>query len=178
MINYKYCMLDLETLGTRPGDTILSIGACLFTIEEGITSEFYVTVDSVDCKAQGLRAQKSTLEWWAKQSPEARAAAFKGELSLMSALTQFKMWLPPGESTLIYGNGANFDNALLAAAYRALSMEQPWKFWNDRCYRTLSSMFAKTVVNRVGTYHNALDDAKTQALRLIHMVKESGLVLK
>lgn len=177
-MNYRYCMVDIETLGTRPGDTILSIGAVLFTPEDGITSEFYVTINQESSKAAGLRAQKSTLEWWQKQSAEARAAAFKGELSLESALKQFAMWLNANESTLVYGNGANFDNALLAAAYRAVKMEVPWKFWNDRCYRTIHAMFAKSRVERVGTYHNALDDAKTQALRLIQMCKESGLVLK
>jgi hypothetical protein len=36
----------------------------------------------------------------------------------------------------------------------------------------------KFKTERVGTYHNALDDAKTQALRLIAMAKESGFVLK
>lgn len=177
-MNYRYCMLDLETLGTRPGDTILSIGAVLFTPEDGVTSEFYCTINQQSSKDAGLRAQKSTIEWWQKQSPEAKAAAFKGELSLESALKQFSMWLNATDTTLIYGNGANFDNALLAAAYRAMKMDVPWKFWNDRCYRTISAMFAKTKVERVGTYHNALDDAKTQALRLIHMCKESGLVLK
>ena len=174
----NFCMLDLETLGTRPGDTILSIGACLFTPDKGITSEFYVTIDSVDSKNAGLRAQKSTLEWWAKQSPEARAAAFKGELSLMSALTQFRMWLGDGKNTLVYGNGANFDNPLLCAAYRATKQDAPWPFWNDRCYRTIRAMFLKDTVQRTGTYHHALDDAKTQTLQLIRMVEQSGLVLK
>jgi hypothetical protein len=176
MIDYKYCMLDLETLGTRPGDVILSIGAVLFEPGKGITSEFYVTVNQQSSRDAGLRAQKSTIEWWQKQSPEAQAAAFKGELSLESALKQFMMWLPP--ETLVYGNGANFDNAMLAAAYRALKMEAPWKFWHDRCYRTIAAMFMKYRTERVGTYHNALDDAKTQALRLMAMCEESGLVLK
>lgn len=177
-MNYKYCMLDLETLGTRPGDTILSIGAVLFSPEAGITSEFYVTINQESSKAAGLRAQRSTIEWWQKQSPEAQAAAFKGELSLESALKQFSMWLNATDNTLVYGNGANFDNALLAAAYRAAKIEVPWKFWNDRCYRTIAAMFMKSRVERVGTYHHALDDARTQALRLVQMCKESGLVLK
>jgi len=177
MIDYKYCMLDLETLGTRPGDTILSLGACLFKPDGEITSTLYMTINQRSSKEAGLRAQKSTIEWWQKQSAEAQAAAFKGELSLESALKQFKMWLPP-ETTLVYGNGANFDNALLAAAYRVLKMDPPWPYWNDRCYRTISSMFMKTKIERTGTYHNALDDAKTQVARLAHMVKESGLVLK
>jgi len=175
-MDYKLCSLDLETLGTRPGDTILSFGACLFDVEKGIYSEMHISINKESSKAAGLRAQKSTIEWWSQQSPEAQKAAFKGEYSLESALKNFQMWLP--ENTLVYGNGAAFDNALLSAAYRAMKMEQPWKHWNDRCYRTIAAMFMKYKTERVGTYHNALDDAKTQALRLIAMSKESGFVLK
>jgi hypothetical protein len=178
MTQMKNVMIDLETLGTRPGDTILSIGAVKFTAEEGITEEFYVTIDPETSKAAGLRAQKSTLEWWEKQSPEARAAAFKGEMSLNVALTKLTMWMPPLDSVLVWGNGANFDNTLVAAAYRAMKMDVPWHYWNDRCYRTIANMFLKTRVERVGTGHHALDDAKTQTLRLLKMQEEVKFTLK
>jgi exodeoxyribonuclease VIII len=97
---------------------------------------------------------------------------------LESALKQFTMWLPKDADMLrIWGNGANFDNALLAAMYRAAKMEAPWHYWNDRCYRTIAAMFMKTKVERVGTGHNALDDATTQALRLLKMQEEAGFNL-
>lgn len=174
----QHVMLDLETLGTRPGDIVLSIGAVKFDADAGLGEEFYLTIDAESCKAAGLRAQKSTLEWWAKQSPEAREAAFKGEFSLNVALTKFSMWMPPLDDAVVWGNGANFDNALLAAAYRAMKMDTPWKFWNDRCYRTISAMFLRSRVERVGTHHNALDDAKTQALRLITMAQDGKFDLR
>lgn len=177
-MEHKSVMVDIETLGTRPGDVVLSIGAVWFSVEEGIKSTFHVSIDPESSKAAGMRAQKSTLEWWEKQSEAARQAAFGGEFSLQSALKQFSMWLPQGDTTTVWGNGANFDNALLNAAYRAAKMDQPWTFWNDRCYRTMSSMFTKTRVERVGTGHNALDDATTQALRLIQMAKDHGFVIK
>lgn len=174
----QHIMLDLETLGTRPGDIILSIGAVKFDVEKGLGEEFYITIDPESSKAAGFRAQKSTLEWWDKQSEEARKAAFKGEMAVEHALIKLTMWMPPVDFTVVWGNGANFDNALLAAAYRIMKMDTPWKFWNDRCYRTISAMFLNKRVERVGTYHNALDDAKTQALRLIAMAQESKFDLK
>jgi hypothetical protein len=174
----NHVMVDIETLGTRPGDVILSIGAVKFSVADGITDKFYTTISVTSSKDAGLRAQKSTLEWWEKQSPEARTAAFKGEYPLDAALAMFTEWLPPADTAVIWGNGANFDNTLLAAAYRAVKAEVPWKFWNDRCYRTVSSMFMRTRVERVGTYHNALDDAATQALRLIDMAKTTPFELK
>ena len=174
-----HVMVDIETLGTRPGDAIISIGAVILDPGKGITSTFYVTVDSESCKAAGLRAQKSTLEWWAKQSDEARAAAFKGELSLETALKQFTMWLPPENNLLMWGNGAGFDVPLLEAAYRALKMEIPWKFWNARCYRTLRAMFPVETTQKPadGVPHNALHDAMVQAYMLQDMVKVYNLKL-
>lgn len=177
-MNINHVMIDVETLGTRPGDVILSIGAVWFAPKIGVKSSFHISIDSESSKAAGLRAQRSTLEWWSKQSPEARAVAFGGEYSLESALKQFTMWLPKDADMLrIWGNGANFDNALLAAMYRAAKMEAPWHYWNDRCYRTIAAMFMKTKVERVGTGHNALDDATTQALRLLKMQEEAGFNL-
>jgi exodeoxyribonuclease VIII len=87
------------------------------------------------------------------------------------------MWMPPKDASRVWGNGANFDNALVAAAYRANKMDLPWDYWNDRCYRTIAAMFMKTRVDRVGTGHHALDDAKTQALRLLKMQEDHGFKL-
>jgi DNA polymerase III epsilon subunit-like protein len=159
-MNRRHVMIDLETLGTRPGDTILSIGAVKFDVDKEITEKFYVTIDSESCKAAGLRAQKSTLEWWGKQSEAARTAAFKGEFSLDAALTKLTMWMPPLDDAVVWGNGANFD------------------FWNDRCYRTVFALFAKAKKKNVGVEHNALDDAVTQALTLIELAKTHGFELK
>lgn len=166
-----HVMIDLETLGTRPGDTILSIGAVKFAQKDDpIIEKFYIAIDSESCKAAGFRAQKSTLEWWSKQSEEARTAAFSGTMSIEHALIKLTMWMPPLDDAIVWGNGANFDNALLAAAYRTMKMDTPWHFWNDRCYRTIRSMFgAKEKKKNVGVAHNALDDATTQALDLVEI---------
>lgn len=177
MIDYRFCSCDIETLGTRPGDVILSIGACLFTPETGeILSEIELTIDQASSRAAGLRAKKSTIEWWQKQDPAAQAAAFKGQYSLEEALMRFTAWLP--REPLIYGNGASFDNTLLEAAYRAVGKEAPWPYYNNRCYRTLAAMFLTHRIERVGIAHNALDDAKTQAARLSWMVQHHKLTLK
>lgn len=175
-----HVMIDLETLGTRPGDTILSIGAVKFTQKDDpIIEKFYIAISPESCKEAGLRAQKSTLDWWAKQSEEARAAAFSGTMSIEHALLKLTMWMPPIDDAVVWGNGANFDNALLAAAYRAVKADVPWHFWNDRCYRTMRAMFGpKERKKNVGVAHNALDDAITQALDLVEMAAAHKFDLK
>jgi exodeoxyribonuclease VIII len=47
---------------------------------------------------------------------------------------------------------------------------QPWRHWNDRCYRTVKSLYPDVKLERVGTHHNAVDDAESQARHLIAML--------
>ena len=70
----------------------------------------------------------------------------------------------------MWGNGATFDNVILANAYRGAGLPVPWKFWNDKCYRTIKGFFPQIKLQRIGTHHNAQDDAESQAWHLINMV--------
>lgn len=161
-------MLDLETLDTRPTGAILSIGAVVFS-GKGVTDEFYQTIFLQSCIDAGLTVNGSTFRWWMERPDEARSALFTKSLSLEEALTKFEQWLPAGSK--VWGNGSDFDNAMLAHAFDKLGMEVPWKFWNNRCYRTTNALLGKNIpVERSGTHHNALDDARTQAEHLIQIL--------
>lgn len=162
-------MIDLETLGKRGNSVILSIGAVKFN-GDGLGDEFYMVVDPQSCIAAGLEMDVSTIMWWMKQSDEARAAFEREGARLPSVLTAFSRFIQDGGNagdTRVWGNGASFDNPILGNAYHKCGMEQPWKFWNDRCYRTVKSQFPDSPMPRTGTHHNALDDAKSQAQHLI-----------
>lgn len=173
-----HCMVDIETLGTRPGDTILAIGAVMFSVEKGIYSRFYSTISMTDSKEKGFKATRSTIEWWEKQDAALRNEVFSGIKSVEQVLQEFTAFFPPFGEVCVWGNGANFDNTLLSAAYRLMNMEQPWKYWNDRCYRTIKNMFLDERIDHIGKEHHALDDAITQATRLIRMSEKFGFQLK
>lgn len=163
-MSYPHVMVDLETLDTRPTAAIISIGAVVFH-GAGKGSEFYTAVDQNSAIAAGLTASPKTLEWWAGQSAAARTVfTDPNRLELRHALIRFAEFLP--RDCRLWGNGAAFDNAILANAYAALGIDPPWKFWNDRCYRTLVAICPAPRVQR-GTHHNALDDAKSQADHLL-----------
>lgn len=161
-------MIDLETLGTSPGSVIVTIGAVRFD-RNGLKDEFYARIDaksSVDC---GLRLDVSTVMWWLQQGDEARKSLVQPGQPLKEVLQSFANW--SSEPDTLWGNGASFDNSLLAEAYRLSGVPQPWKFWNDRCYRTLKGIFPEVPFQRTGTHHDALDDAKSQALHLLEILK-------
>jgi exodeoxyribonuclease VIII len=166
----KNVMVDLETLGLVPGSVILSIGAVVFDAE-GLGNQFYQVVSVEDSEAFGLRRDPATMRWWDAQSPEARKVlddAYASDATdLWRSLSRFNAWLVEQggavDSVYLWGNGSNFDNVLLKAAYDACGMEPAWKFYQDRCFRTLKAMCPPFEAPRTGTYHNALDDAITQA---------------
>lgn len=137
-------MLDLETLGTRPGCVIAQIGAVAFE-EATITQPFFAKVDITDAQREGLVIEAETVKWWLKQEDGARAEIGDG-LRLGKALWAFTMYhatitgLNGGQKPKIWGNGAAFDNVILRAAYEKAKIEAPWAFWDDRCFRTLKNL--------------------------------------
>jgi hypothetical protein len=165
-------MVDLETLGTGPGCAILSIGAVAFDMDAGrIGATFHVLVKPEACRALGLREDRDTVEWWARQSEDARFIfdeAARTGVDVGAALDMFAAFLRShgGRPRVrVWGNGADFDNAILAHLYRLTGRELPWAFWNSRCFRTLKSVHVGVAnePDRAGVHHNALDDARHQA---------------
>lgn len=175
----KHCMLDLETMGNGNRAAIIAIGAVIFDSLEVEEVGFYAQVSLDSSVRQGLEMDTSTVLWWLQQSDAARAAFENNEKaqSLATVLNDFATWLGQFHDVQMWGNGAAFDNTILSTAYRKCGIEQPWKFWNDRCYRTMKSLFPDVKCNRFGTYHNALDDARTQAWHLIEICEKHGVKL-
>lgn len=179
-----HVMLDLETLGTAPGCAILSIGAVEFDAHTGkLGPEFYQVVNTESCRIKGLTEDPGTLKWWNDRAPDARkvlAEAATSKNGLGGALVMFTRYLEQfGKRNLyVWGCGADFDQPIIAACYAKCSYPLPWPFYNNRCYRTLRALGkVKGDPPRHGVYHHALDDAKTQALQAIEIVKKMGITL-
>jgi DNA polymerase III alpha subunit (gram-positive type) len=162
-------MLDLETLGSKPGSVIVSIGAVKFG-EGKITESFYERIDPQSSLTAGLKIDSPTIAWWLRQSPEALSEIAKPGRGLTTVLSLFSEWIDD-KNAEVWGNGAAFDNVLLSVAYDAGGIAVPWHYWNDRCYRTLKNLHPEIEPEREGTHHNALDDATTQALHLMTILK-------
>lgn len=171
----RHVMVDLETLGTEPFSPILSIGACRFymEMEKPISTTpdddtFYQAITLESCFEVGLRPSAGTIVWWMGQTKGAQQVfTDPNAVALPVALDAFTDWLNsrPDE---VWGNSARFDLGLLSAAYKACGKRDPWVHWKERCYRTMKSLpeVAGITIPRVGTHHNALDDAMSQALHL------------
>tara|TARA_Y100001938_G_scaffold145590_1_gene222589 strand:+ start:779 stop:1378 length:600 start_codon:yes stop_codon:yes gene_type:complete len=175
---FNEIMIDLETLGTKPGSAIVSIGACAWSQDhDEIGPTFYTNVNAKSCQQAGLTLDAETVLFWMKQNEQARAALTTGSaLPLAVALEQLTAFVVsvrqalPGRKDLgIWGNDNTFDIVLTEAAYDTVDKVYPWNFWESRSVRTHVAhgrrlgFDPKKDMPREGTYHNALDDAIHQA---------------
>ena len=176
-MNASHVMVDLETLGTSNDALILSIGAVRFDPHRADIpmEKFHAAIDMEDAARCGLKIDASTVKWWMQPDRhEARAQYLKQKMhSLTDALDGFSQWL--GNDAKVWGNGATFDNVILRSAYQKCNWNAPWQYWNDRCYRSLKSMAKDIPVERVGTHHDALHDAISQAKHMQQIVKSLRL---
>lgn len=153
----KHIMMDLETLGTKPGCVVLSIGAVAFDPYAGkLGEEFY---RKLAWKDQGLKIEPGTVAWWMEQDPKARIEAFSGDEQLFMVAMAFKLWWEAQGAEYLWCHGATFD----APVWEAAAGIVPWRYHQVRDTRTVYDMAQLFPDRTVGTHHNALDDARNQA---------------
>lgn len=181
-------MLDIETLDTGVDAVICSIGAVKFDpnylcTDEGdgpaILDKFHIGVDFVSAQQSGGTIGAGTVGWWMHGDRDSARQLLLAldRVDLASALDGFAHWMGP-VSLPVWGNGATFDNTIVRRSFERVGLETPWKFWHDRCYRTLASLDPQRIKNAPrAAHHDALADAEWQALRLQEIAQTFGLVL-
>lgn len=173
-----HIMLDLETLGTRPGCQVLSIGAAAFG-PAGVGSDFKVNLTVEDQSAAGLHASPDTVRWWSERPPEVWEAARYDAKPTAVALGMFSDWvrgLGQRRKIRVWGNGANFDQPVLDAVFAAFDTSKPWEFWNERCHRTLKNLYKHVEAPSAPVVaHDALHDARAQADHAARILNTANL---
>lgn len=174
-------MVDLETLGLNPRAPVAAIGAVRMNrATRQLGAQFYQVVDlrSYD-KYPEFELNFATLRWWLGQQDHVIKATFCHEkaLPLAEALIAFGQYCNPNYVSAeapgfvtddrVWGNGSDFDNVILGHAYSAAKCYLPWKWFNNRCYRTMKNEAPNVRIVRTGDHHNALSDAISQANHLL-----------
>lgn len=172
---YTHLMVDLETMGSGPDAPIVSIGAVYFDPSTGNTgAEFYQVVSLESSMSFGMKPDASTIQWWLKQSSEARSAILVDEaMGLRETLELLADFIAEnaanGSHTVqLWGNGCSFDNVILRRAYALTQTPFAVPFWNDRDVRTMVELGKTVGINPrfdipfEGDMHNALSDARHQ----------------
>ena len=172
-LSERHVMIDIETMGTRAGCSVVSLGAVVFSAAKTKVSdktfyrEFDIYAQELD---HGLTIDPNTYAWWQDQSEHAREA-LEGLDDLREGLIDFAKWLP--KDAKVWGNGPTFDITILEHCYETVGVEIPWKFWNIRDCRTALQLHNDVrgfthrtladLLPRDSVAHNALEDAQHQA---------------
>lgn len=177
-------VVDIETLGKGADAVIGSIGVVIVDVTRlQAIDEFYCRIDL----AQGRQRDDDTLAFWEQQKAESPAAweemfGNAGRLFLVDALQALSNFLSrhfsKAAAVELMGNGSEFDNVLLADAYRQWGVEQPWWFRGNQSLRTavwmgrvLLGVDPKYQLPFDGVRHHALHDARHEAAYLIAILK-------
>ncbi|AOR76539.1 3'-5' exonuclease [Novosphingobium resinovorum] len=159
-----HIMFDLETWGVTPGSDIRSIGAVVFDPLAGtLGAEFYVNVSGG--ARHGLIREPETVKFWDDQPEDTVALLLESQVPMAIGLAQFAGWLEDhaGTDLGLWSHGPHFDEAILAAVYRAAGQTVPWGHRAPRDTRTIYEAAGWPSIPFQGVQHYALDDARHQA---------------
>lgn len=178
-VKFRY-VVDLETLGIKPGSVVWSIGVAKMDNEK-IVDKFYRVISIRDCEEKwNLTSDKSTVKWWDEQSELARRelAAAKGHsaVTLHQALRELELWMnKSGKDSIdaVFGNGPEFDNVHLDHLFGLVGIKLPWSHRANQSVRTVKYYLPEVEVPFEGIKHHACDDAINEAEYILAAEKAS-----
>lgn len=184
-MKYEHCMVDIETLSTETLAVVPSIGAVVFNLSDCDVAEsfktpalarrnFYIPLNIQEQLDAGRIVGAKTVQWWMKQSDDARAVFQEKAGPATTALHDFTRFCINHKVKYLWGNGNMFDNAILRSLYDSFKLvTYPVDFRSDMDLCTLrfaagSPDYDAMGIPRDGIHHNALDDARHQVLQAQH----------
>lgn len=182
----KHLMIDLETLATSEDAEILSIGFCIFTLDNDPVVEHS---GSWTIRPQEERRRDpNTCRWWLKQGAAAQEALFnKPSVDLRSALISLRFLWADEKPDKVWANGVSFDLGILRHAYKATGHPVPWKYRQECCLRSVRALapivglcYNRWYEDGDQVKHDAESDAIHQAEFLIEFwerARGAGLVI-
>jgi len=166
-------MVDLETMAVTPRTVILTLGAVTFDpFSNEIFDELYFRINIDDQDVLQRDIDPNTLDWWATQDPAIMEEAFSPDnrVPLADAIEQFHKFA--WGCNKAWSHGSVFDLIILEDVYRQLGRTAPWQFWECRDTRTLFDLADPEMPK--GELHNALADAKRQAVGVQNVYRKLG----
>ena len=174
-----HMMVDIETMGVSVTAPILTIGACMFNprdkdTEESLDDTFYIRASLESNMKTGRMPEPDTILWWLNQDKDARMELCQGEqTNLGTALFNFRKWVTSHDPkpTRAWAKAPDFDCSILRDAMESVNEIWPFHFASHRCVRTITDLAypeGDSPMIGVGVAHNAMDDAKRQALMVQH----------
>lgn len=162
----RHLMIDIETLGTKPGSVITQIAAVQFDLKTGKLGEtFNEKISIQSCLDLGLVVDAGAIEFWANEPSFKNLFINPKHLSeVLYLFRTFMQKLQPNDLQ-VWGNG--LDLPVIEMAYDTTKQNVPWKYTMVRDVRTLVS-FAPEIkenckaISKFNNKHDALNDCYFQ----------------
>lgn len=181
----QHVVISLETLGTYPSCPILSLGATCVGKYKGVyrrSGAFYTPISLADQLNKGFVVGASTINWWMNESDDRARESLNlcAGTDLRRALYNFAAWFKncacggSAANLYLWGNGSEFDNAILGYMYHKEQMFLPWTHKANQSLRTIThiaKLFGFDIRMDVPTIrHYALHTAIAEADYLIKVL--------
>lgn len=151
-----HAFLDIETLGTRPGCTVIQLAAMTF---DPVTGEAAGGLSLPIAPGEDALAELATLRWAQEHGTWPRKPG-EWEATPAEAADALARWAAErGTVDVWWAWGASFDFPMLDAMFRAVGRPAPWKYWQCRCARTAWQLAFGDAI-RPPRSHDALEDVR------------------
>lgn len=183
-------VVDLETMGTKPGCVVTEVGAVAIDVAgvKTLSLSFNETMDYASSKRAGFKADKKTIDWWAEQLgidaygnrkiyESHFVEKWRNTRSIKKSIAEFNEFYrqvveAAGDEKRVFlvGNDIDFDKSILEHYYLATNTPIPWHY---RAWLSLPTfvwmvdyLTGVNVKDEVREYwktsHTALDDARQE----------------
>ena len=162
-------VIDLETLGRKPGCPVLEVGVALVQANgTGYGRAFFPNLrEQIDL--MGAKPDAETIMWWMspaltrardRQVEEFERSGSYATATILMRLNSFVVEHRGSRDLRVWGNGASFDLGILKELYDCASVKPFWEFWEERDLRTLVDLAGgKPDVGENDLPHSGVADA-------------------
>lgn len=148
--------IDFETCGLDPNSAVLQLAAVVWDRhlplkdkEKWSSSEDYLysfdfNIDLRSCVAAGMTFDQATIDWWAKQSDEAKASVLDGDCyPVKDVMENFLQWIADVkamtkcDAVCLWAQGSDFDMGILRSLAKTFGMKErlaklvPYTYFRD-----------------------------------------------
>lgn len=187
----RWMMLDIETLGVKSGDSIMSIGASVFNstndpkIIGNESNHFYRVLSMFDLNNHGFLTDDVTLKWWKDQAiwKTLLAQTRDSNVGVRKACEDFAHFIThEAKPDKIWANSPSFDIEMVRYMFRKMEIPFPVHYQQEMDFRTLMELTYPARENRPSRIfsghdvkHHALGDAIEQSFQATRALNALGL---
>lgn len=192
--NQRWMMMDIESLGRRPGNGILSVGACVFDSEltpsllENPSNHYYGVLSTFDLTNNGFQTDSASLKWWKEKEiwKSLSSQVMHSSLGVKRACEDFSEFVKEqAKPEKIWANSPSFHIEMLKCAFRKMNVNFPIKYQDEMDYRTLMNLAYPERSNRparlltsMPVEHHSLGDSIEQTFQTGKALQSLGLIKK